>query len=60
MESNRTAGDRKYCVVAADADMFARVNNSFQSPTAAQLEEAADIKATFDVLSAKRAALRLP
>jgi hypothetical protein len=41
-------------------DMFTRVNNSFQSPTAAQLSEAADIKATFEALSAKSAALGLP
>ncbi|MBV8068231.1 MAG: hypothetical protein JO113_09680, partial [Candidatus Eremiobacteraeota bacterium] len=41
-------------------DMFARVNNSFQAPTAAQLEEGADIRATFEKLSGQRAALGLP
>jgi hypothetical protein len=41
-------------------DMFARVNNSFQAPTVAQLEEGADIKGTFETLSAKRRALGLP
>jgi photosystem II stability/assembly factor-like uncharacterized protein len=41
-------------------DMFARVNNSFQAPTTAQLEEGADIKGTFEKLSAKRGALGLP
>jgi hypothetical protein len=36
------------------------VNNSFQTPTAPQLEEGADIKGTFEKLSAKRGAFGLP
>lgn len=40
-------------------DMFARVNNSFQAPTAPQLDEAAAIRSTFQSLSVKASALGL-
>lgn len=41
-------------------DMLARMSNSFQAPTAPQLDEAADIKEAFEKLSARRVALGLP
>ncbi|HEY1976174.1 MAG TPA: hypothetical protein VGG89_06510 [Candidatus Baltobacteraceae bacterium] len=41
-------------------DLLARVGTSLQAPNAPQADEAADIKATFDALSAQRRALEIP
>jgi photosystem II stability/assembly factor-like uncharacterized protein len=42
------------------SDMLARLGNSYQAPSAAELDEAADIKATFEKLSARGKGLGLP